>query len=60
MTPRFDRHCEKCGYNGSFKDVYNPGSDVIPVSKCPECGNVTATKCGCEDPATHQYTEGGQ
>jgi len=54
MSPRFDRHCEECGYNGDFSDVYNPGSDVVPVSECPNCGNVTATKCGCESPEAHR------
>lgn len=54
MTPRFDRHCEECGYDGEFEDVHNPGSDVIPVSKCAECGNVTATKCGCDNPEVHR------
>ena len=53
MSPRFDRHCEECGYDGEFDDVQQRGSDVIPVSKCPDCGHVTATKCGCEDPANH-------
>jgi len=54
MTPRFDRHCEECGYDGEFDDVHNPGSDVVPVSKCSECGHVTATKCGCETPGAHR------
>jgi len=51
---RFDRHCEECGYDGAFEDVNNPGSDVIPVSKCAWCGTVTATKCGCDSQEVHR------
>lgn len=50
---RFDRHCGDCGYDGEFEAVTQRGSDVIPVTKCPACGAVTATKCGCETPAAH-------
>lgn len=46
-------HCDGCGYSGPREHVPQKGSDVVPLSECPECGDVSAIGCSCGDPDSH-------
>lgn len=49
-----ENHCKECGYGGQMDEVDQRGSDVIPVHECPECGDVAAIGCSCEEPEAHE------
>lgn len=42
-------HCNVCGYEGSRTGPLSQnGSDVVPMYKYPECGDVAAIDCLCD------------
>ncbi|WP_157972427.1 hypothetical protein [Saliphagus sp. LR7] len=48
-------HCAECGYEGPKEGpLPQRGSDVIPIYECPECGDVAAIGCSCDDPDSHE------
>ncbi|WP_157972429.1 hypothetical protein [Saliphagus sp. LR7] len=50
-----DSHCAECGYEGQKEGpLPQRGSDVIPIYECPECGDVAAIGCSCDDPDSHE------
>lgn len=48
-----ERHCKECGSTAPGENIPNPGSDVIPHWKCPDCGTVYCIKCDCDNPESH-------
>lgn len=49
-----ESHCKNCGSQKKGEHIPQKGSDVIPVRECPDCGNVAAVGCDCENPKSHK------